>query len=442
MTTDQTPPKATDEEVATLRAQVAELQTQLNERPEAPPARGHWVRTTAVVVLMAIGFLLTPVSIASIWLRNTVYDTDTYVQTVAPLAQNPAVTDAVSAKITASIFEQVDVESLLQQNLPPNLAFAAGPLSGQIQSQTNGVVKKALQTSQFQDLWDQVNRTASTELVAFLEADQPSAVSVQNGALVLDLGPIIDQVKQQLVAQGFSLASKIPSVSKSVTLPVANIDAIVKARQAANTMRTLSYVFPIVALLCFALAVFLSRDRRRALIWVGALIALGAVTSGVSLALGRSTFLAQRPGTVFDAPTAANMFDTLSRFMRTSNRVTFFVGVLLALVAAFSGPYPWAVKTRGVIGGAITEGGQRTGWNTGPVGAWFDRHRRGWMLSLAIVYAVVVVIWDRPTPMVLLWLLVAALVLLAVGLFIAATAPREEADAERAKAEEEVTASS
>ena len=58
------------------------------------------------------------------------------------------------------------------------------------------------------------------------------------------------------------------------------------------------------------------------------------------------------------------------------------------------------------------------------------------------VYAVVVVIWDRPTPMVLLWLLVAALVLLAVGLFIAATAPREEADAERAKAEEEVTASS
>ena len=57
------------------------------------------------------------------------------------------------------------------------------------------------------------------------------------------------------------------------------------------------------------------------------------------------------------------------------------------------------------------------------------------------VYAVVVVIWDRPTPMVLLWLPVAALVLLAVGLFIAAIAPRKEADAEPAKALD-VTASS
>jgi len=56
------------------------------------------------------------------------------------------------------------------------------------------------------------------------------------------------------------------------------------------------------------------------------------------------------------------------------------------------------------------------------------------------VYAAVVVLWDRPTPMVLLWLLVAALVLLAVRLFIAATAPQEAADAEPAKDHEEVTA--
>jgi hypothetical protein len=428
--TSQPTPESNQAEIEAMRAEVEALQTQLAaKQAEDRRRRSGWIRSTAVVLLMVIGFVLTPVSIWSTWLRNNVYDTNTYVETVAPLASDPAVVSQVSTAVTNELFAQIDVESLLQQNLPPKLSFAAGPLADQIKSQTNGLVTKALQTSQFQDLWVQVNRTASQSLVAFLEADQSSALSVQNGQLVLDIGPIVENVKQQLVDQGFSLAEKIPTVNKDVILPVANVDQIVKAKQAVNAFRTLSYVFPIVAIICFALAIFLARDRRRAVIWVGGLLAAGALLSGVFLASGRSAFLANRPGTVFDENTAASMFDTLTRFLRNSNRVTFFIGLILALVAAFSGPYAWAVKTRGMVSGAITEGGSKTGWDTGAFGAFFARHRRGWLIGIALLYAIVVVLWTQPTPAVLFWLLVAALVLVALGIFFAATAPDESTHA-------------
>lgn len=416
-------PETNQAEIEELRAQVATLQGELKSRPKR--TFGGFLRSAAVVLLMLIGFTLTPLSIWSTWVRNNIYDTDQYVATVAPLAQDPAVISQVSTAITDELFTQIDVEALLQQNLPPKLAFAAGPLAGQIKSQTNGLVTKALETPQFEQLWVEVNKTASQSLVAFLESDANSAVSVQKNQLVLNIEPIVANVKQQLEDQGFSLASKIPTVNKTVVIPVANIDQIVKAKQAINAFRSLSYVLPIVAIICFALAIFLARDRRRAVIWVGGLLAAGALLSGVLLASGRSAFLANRPGTVFDASTASSMFDTLTRFLRNSNRVTFFVGLIIALVAAFSGPYGWAVRTRGVVSGAITAGGNKTGWDTGAFGAFFARHRRGWLVGIALLYAVVVVMWTQPTPAVLFWLLIAALVLVALGIFFAATAPAE-----------------
>jgi hypothetical protein len=435
MTTQPTP-ESNQAEIDAMRAQVEALQAELEaKKAEDRRRRGSWIRSTAVVLLMVIGFVLTPMSIWSTWVRNNIYDTNRYVETVAPLAQDPAVVSQVSTAVTDELFTQIDVEALLQQNLPPKLSFAAGPLASQIKTQTNNVVTKALETEQFQNLWVQVNRTASEQLVAFLEADQPSALSVQNGQLVLDIGPIVANVKEQLQAQGFSLASKIPTVSKSVVLPVANVAEIIRAKQAINGFRSLSYVFPIVGIICFALAIFLARDRRRAVIWVGGLLAAGALLSGVLLASGRSAFLANRPGTVFDAATASSMFDTLTRFLRNSNRVAFFLGLIIALVAAFSGPYGWAVRTRGVVSGAITSGGERTGWDTGSFGAFFARHRRGWMLAIVLLYALAVVLWTQPTPAVLFWLLIAALVLLALGIFFAATAPADggqPADAEAA----------
>ena len=120
-------------ELARLRAQVRELESQLavaTAEPRRAPARRvpreSW-RTIVATSLIVIGCVLAPLSVVSVWASNQVSDTDRYVETVSPLADNPDLQAAVTDAITTEIFTQIDVAELTEkaltalsrQGLPP-----------------------------------------------------------------------------------------------------------------------------------------------------------------------------------------------------------------------------------------------------------------------------------------------------------------------------------
>lgn len=424
---------STDRELAEVRAEIERLRKENENLREDHPTRAvGWVRSTAVVALMALGFLLVPTAGLAVWTRNTLLNTDRYVETVAPLAQSQPVIDDVADAVTAEIFAQVDVETLLQDNLPPQLAFAAGPITSQVQSTTKDLVVKALESDRFDVLWQQVNRQASASVVAFVTGQESSEVlQIENGRLFLELGPILDEVKARLGEQGVALAAKIPAVSSSIELPVANVAYLEDARSAVKLLNTLAYVLPWIAALCFIGAVLLSRNRRRSLVWTGLLISAAALLIGLSLAIGRGFYLESVTSEMVSEDTAAVVFDTVVRFLRNGIRVFFFLGIVLAFGAAVTGPAAWASKTREVAGGLLTQGGQRTGWDTGGFGTFVAAHKVGIQLTAAAVFGGAIFLVDRPTPSTVVWFVVALLAVVAAVQFLAATAPRDaEADAE------------
>jgi hypothetical protein len=388
-----------------------------------------WVRSTAVVVLMALGFVLVPTAGIAVWTRNTLLNTDRYVETVAPLSDSQAVIDDVADAVTDQIFAQVDVEALLEENLPPELSFAAGPITGQIESTTRSLVVKALESDRFDVLWREINRQASASVVGVVTGkDTTEVLQIQNGQLFLELAPVIEEVKTRLSEQGLTLADKLPDVSASVELPVANVSYIQDAQTAVRGLNTLANVLPWVAALCFLGAVLLSRNRRRTLVWTGGLVAAAALLVGLSLAVGRGIYLDSVTSDMVSTETAAVVFDTVVRFLRNGVRVFFFLGIALAFGAAVTGPAAWARKTREVSGGLMTQSGRRTGWNTGAFGAFVAAHRVGIQLSAAVVFGGAIFLVDRPTPSTVLWLIVALLVVVGAVQFLAATAPRDESE--------------
>ena len=68
--------------------------------PVAPRPRRKVGRSTAAVVLILIGALLAPIAVVGSWARGLVVDTDRYVDTVAPIAEDPLVQSAVANRIT------------------------------------------------------------------------------------------------------------------------------------------------------------------------------------------------------------------------------------------------------------------------------------------------------------------------------------------------------
>jgi hypothetical protein len=119
------------------------------------------------------------------------------------------------------------------------------------------------------------------------------------------------------------------------------------------------------------------------------------------------------------------VFETMVRFLRNGIRIFFLLGIVLALGAVITGPSAWATKTRSVMGGLVTQGGERTGWSTGAFGTFVAAHRTGLQLTAAAVFGGAIFLVDRPTPSTVLWLMVLLLVVVALVQFLAATAPRE-----------------
>jgi hypothetical protein len=114
-------------ELDELRRSNQELTERLAVRARAGRARGSRWRSVVVVTLLVLGLLLAPLAVLTVWLRNTVLDTDHYVTTMAPLAASPAVQDAVTNAATSAIFAQVDVAQLAREGLPPRAQFLAEP---------------------------------------------------------------------------------------------------------------------------------------------------------------------------------------------------------------------------------------------------------------------------------------------------------------------------
>lgn len=419
-------------EVERLRARVAQLEGELTAAGAPAPARAvperrsvWWAISSAVLITLAC--VLAPLSVTSVWASTQVSDTEQYVQTVAPLAEDPAVQSAIAENVSRAILEYIDVETLTTEllqtlasgdNVPPRIATAlpalAVPITNGVENFTRTQVSRVVASPQFAVVWERVNRLAHEQVVTLLEGNEGGAVSAQGDTITLNLGPVIQQVKERLVAQGFTIAEKIPTVDRSFVL--AQSEGITKAQGFYRLLTTLGTWLPFIAIAMLALGVFLARDRRRALLRGSLGVVASMIVLGLALAIGRVMYLDAVPPEVLPEPAAAAVFDTLVRFLRTSLRATAVLGLVVAIGAFVTGPAPAAVRTRHFLEhgvGSLRGGAEAAGWNTGPVGAWTFAHTRALRIATLIAAGLVLVFWTRPTAVVVL--LTALACLLAFG---------------------------
>jgi len=209
------------EEVAELRAAASSTDGGDRVEPGArrgPSCAGRSARWMVSVALVVLASLLTVVTVVARYVRSEVLDTDRYVETVSPLAGEPAVQDAVADQVTQEIVTRLDVESvaedalgrLTQLGAPEVITGLAAPLADQVESFTQDHVDEFLRSDEFAQLWDDANRRAHDAVVAVLTGESTDAVSVDDGAVTIDLGVVVSRVRDRLVDRGLSLASNIP----------------------------------------------------------------------------------------------------------------------------------------------------------------------------------------------------------------------------------------
>jgi hypothetical protein len=421
-------------EVADLRSQVSTVAAAPMEQPVAPtpsrPRRQRW-RSAVATLLIVIGCILAPLSVVAVWTKNLVTDTDRYVTTVAPLASDPAIQNAVADKVTAEIFTHLDVagitnqavDALAERGLPPLIANQLHALSQPLASGVQGFVRdevgKVMASDAFADAWLTANRAAHSALVAAMTGETREGVTVENDTVSINLGPIIQEVKQRLIDRGFELASRIPNVNPSFVL--VQSDYIAQARGAFNLLNAIGNWLPVVALFLLAIGVYVAKGHRRALMGVGLGLAGGMVVLALAIALFRTIYLNELPLGVLTRDAAASFYDTLVRFLRLGLRMVLVLGLVIALAAFFTGRSVTAVRARAGLTkgiGWLRGGAEKAGFRTGPVGAWVYTYKRVLWIAVIAIAALVLVFWDQPTGKVIIGITIGVLVALVIIEFL------------------------
>ena len=426
-------------ELASLRARAAELESQLEQARGGPTApevaapgprrRSGWWRTVVAAVLVAVAALLAPAAVVASWAHDVVGNTDRYVQTVGPLAHDPAVQDAVVERITREVFSRLDVEAvtreavaaLADQGLPPaavtSLNALTVPLAEGIRSFITDRVEEVVRSPEFADAWVQANRQGHVQVVAVLTGEGTETLTVEGGTVSIDLGAVIEIVKEQLAAVGFTLVEAIPTVNAQFT--VVESDTLVTAQRGFRALSSAARWLPVLGLLALAGAVYVARRRRQALIAGSLAVAGSMLLLGIGLNVFRAVYLDAVPPDQLSPAAAASVYDAFVGFMRLSLRAVLVVGLAVAVGAWFAGPSPSAVATRRGVTNAVAALRGGTGLSTGRVGAFVYRYRpplRAVVVGAAVlVYAVA----PNPTGGWTLWLLTIMVVALLVVEFLA-----------------------
>ncbi|HEX3201413.1 MAG TPA: hypothetical protein VHW42_05695, partial [Actinomycetes bacterium] len=359
---------------------------------------------------------------------NQVTNTDRYVQTVTPLASDPAVQNAIADQITAQVFTYIDIKGLTTQalaalssrGLSPQVASQleafSVPIANGVQSFTRDQVGKIVASDAFTNAWIQANRTAHAELVKALTGEGTGAITVENDTVSVNLAAFVQTVKAQLVASGFTLAERIPQVNASFVLFQSK--DITRVRSGFNLLNTLGIWLPIIALILLVLGVYVAKDHRRALVGAAVGVAVSMVVLALALAVFRSIYLDAVPATVLPHDAAAVLYDTIVRFLRLGLRTILVLALVVAAGAFLTGRSVTAVRTREGVGRAIGWLQGRAGFSTGPVGAWVYANKRALRIGAVTLAALVLVFWGRPTGKVVLGLTLALLVVLAIIEFL------------------------
>lgn len=396
-------------------------------------AGGRVARSTASAVLIVLTCILVPVALLATWVHDIVLDTDRYVATVAPLADEPAVQDAAVHRITDAVGARVngpqaaaDIASWLQsQGLPPRAADAIRGLGPQLDSAANQAVTKVatrvVESGAFETVWRDANRAAHNAVVHALTGEGRGAVGVSGGTVTLDVGTAVDRVKQELVDAGLKPADKIPQVNKQLVL--FHSDELAKFRKGAHLLDVVGNWFPVLVVILGAAGVLLAHRRRRALARTALGAAFACLVVAVALVVARRYYLDHLPAQVQSKAAAGAVFDTLLRFLRVSLRTGAVLGVVIALGAYLIGPGRLPVALRGASDHTADSAAR---WaaahhvSTGRAGAWALAYRRSISLAVLLIIVLVFALWNHPTILTVLLLVLVLLAVLAILALLAA----------------------
>lgn len=392
-------------ELAALRAENEALRRGVVAPDEvAPPSRTRsgWWRSLLSALCITIAAILVPVSIIGAWARVQLTDEDAFVATLAPLVDDPAVQSMIIDESMEAVNAQVDFEQITSDvfdgiaslGLPPRAADALqlleAPAANGLESLVTTTVTRVVESDAFAEVWATATRAAHRALVGVSTSDGGGLIVRTDEGVGIQLGAVVERVKQNLIDRGLGAAELIPTVDRVIILGEGDNLATIRTSYAAAN--TLGLWLPIIAIALFGLGILIARRRSAAVLGTGIGFALGGVALAIMLAIGDSA-MGVTAGVLGLSPDALNViYEQLVGNMQQTALVVAFLGVFIAILGWVTGRSAPARGLRSAIDSMNASGRRELaarGLDTDSFGLWLGRQR----VLVRTLIAVLAVIW-------------------------------------------------
>jgi hypothetical protein len=316
---------------------------------DAPARKQSRGRGAAVWVVLVIAGLLLLLSSFAVWINRVALNTNQFADTSSELLDDPAIRAAVANRAVDELFANVDVQEEVQAQLPSGYKGLAGPATAGLRQASYQIVDRALEQPRFQALFKTAVEESHQTLVEVLKGGG-ERVSTTNGEVILDLRTIIQEAADR-IGIGKQVAARLPDNAGRIV--ILRSDQLGTAQNVFELLKTLAWVLPILTLAAFGLAVWLARDRRRAVRGVGATLAAVGFVGLAAASLTRNYVVNSLVASHDDRQAANNAWNILTDLMRASFRLMVVVGVLFLIAAWLAGPGRRALTTRGWLAPAL-----------------------------------------------------------------------------------------
>jgi hypothetical protein len=308
--------------------------------------RGNAAAVWAVLVLAGILLFLTS---SAIWVDRVALNTGVFVDASAELLDDEAIRKAVATRAVDELFDNVDIEAEIEDRLPENLEVFSGPATAGLRQASYPVVERALEQPALQRLWALSLEQSHRTLVAVLRDEVP-VFSTRGGVVTLELEQIVLSAADRAGLRS-QVEGKLPRNVGSIE--IVRSDELDAAQDAVRILETLAWVLPLLTLGAFVLAVWIARDRRRAVRRLGIVVVVTALVGLVATRIA-GTYLVDSLTTTRDIRTASlNAWMVVTELLRMMFRWLGVAGALFVVASWLAGPGRRATASRRTLAPAL-----------------------------------------------------------------------------------------
>ncbi|WP_461473981.1 hypothetical protein [Microbacterium sp. HJ5] len=402
---DTTDAQALADRIRELETENARLAAEAADQAHAARPRPTGSRWRAVVsaLCIVIAAILVPVSIVSAWARVQLVEEDSFVATLAPLVDDAAVQAMIIDETMKAVDANVDFHELTANvfggiadidGFPPRaaqvLTMLEAPAADGLHNLVDQAVTRVVESDAFADVWATATRAAHRALTTAATSDGGGLVVRTADGVGIQLGAIVDTVKQRLLDQGVSAAQLIPAIDRVVIIGTGENLALVRTAYALAT--TLGWWLPVIALALFGLGIAIARRRSVAVLGTGLGIAIGAGALAAALSIGQTSVQIVASDLSLSPSGLEVIYAQLVAAMTQTAIVLSVLGVFVAVLGWAMGRSAAAEGARRAVRGMNSTARRQLasrGLDTGGVGGWLARYR----VLVRTFIAVLAVLW-------------------------------------------------